>query len=115
MKPRKFLWFSLIAATILIVLYLIVVFQLPQLIRISQKVGIAPSWPAFQGYLEQRLIGATRVDVESTLRELYPDLKVQKIQSSLDCNYLQMGNGFKYFSYIICYKDNRVASVVPSS
>lgn len=113
MKRKKILWISLVAILIFSILYTVFVFRLPQLIRISQKLGIELSWDAFHEYLEQDLIGMTRTDVHALLKELYPNIIIQQLDYIPPCDreHMEVRDVFMYFSYLLCYEDDTLVSV----
>lgn len=87
------------------IFYAIFVFQLPQLIWASLKLGIAPSWPAFHEYMDSKLIGLTMNEVHSVLEGLDPSVQIGQLSYRRTGKPCEVTRIFR-FEYTYCYSDD---------
>jgi hypothetical protein len=118
MRRKKLIRYSLIVILVLAVCYGVFIVELPNLIWISQRLGIDANWRAVDEHLVRRLYSMSRDDVHAFLNELFfSGVDIEGREPFLGpCDdlygeYIQMGNLFHPFTYIVCYKDGRVSTV----
>jgi hypothetical protein len=121
MRYSKKRQLGLIVAVLLIGYFLIGATGLPTLFWISIKTGIDPNWQAIDRYVQQNLIGMSKTNVRTHLRDLFwGSIDIHEHSTALIClgpdsDEVRAGGLLYDLDYLICYQGDTVIAVKPVS